>query len=96
MTDFLSWFVTGSHKIRYFPVSEFIFSTEREFEYCNFQMFKKDIWEKKMFPFQKYLALEKQNFIAYFKASLQDPTQEQSFPVFSSASYNLYNKYFTV
>lgn len=46
---------------------------DREFEYCNFQMLYKDIWEKKLFLFQQYLGLEKQNFIAYFKASFQDP-----------------------
>lgn len=46
MTDFLSWFATGAHEIRYFHVSELIFTTDREFEYCNFQMLSKDSWEK--------------------------------------------------
>lgn len=56
MTDFLPWFVTGSQETGYFYVSEFIFSRDREFEYCNFQMLKRIFGPKEMFYFQQYLA----------------------------------------
>lgn len=56
MTDFLPWFVTGSQETGYFYVSEFIFSRDREFEYCNFQMLKRIFGLKEIFYFQQYLA----------------------------------------